>query len=485
MDRRRTAAAALIGLSFSGCAWNQARLANVPNSTGVAPVSLSGQPGRVRPNPTMPLAAAVPAPDVRSASRPSLPPMPDRSLPAEPPAQMAAEPAPRAPAPPAVVAVASPQTQTPAPAPAPEPEAKLDPALEQTALETTDGPQLSEDPGEPATVVVARVGDTVITTTEFAYGVRDRIRGASYAQLTGPQKAQVQKEALEYLIDRAMLVQEARKRLKNPKQWDTFKNAIEKEWLDKELPSMIARERAKHPKVDNEFELEKFLAEQHQSLQEIRENYMLDHIGRYFMMTMIQDKFLPPNLNDIYAYYDQNRDRAEFQQTAQVSWRLIFIPRDESTDRNAAKLAADSAYGRLSRGEDFAAVCKQVSQGPRAEEGGLWSTGYESYASDTVNQALRTLPLNQVSPILEDDRGFYIVRVEDRREAGAKPFSEVQKSIREALLEERYRIAMEKFLHDVRQSVPVSCPVFEGTPLEPKQLHPDRVVPDDMGIPPM
>ncbi|HEU5117896.1 MAG TPA: peptidyl-prolyl cis-trans isomerase, partial [Isosphaeraceae bacterium] len=304
-------------------------------------------------------------------------------------------------------------------------------------------------------------------------------QGSSYAQLTAPQKIQVQKETLEYLIDRAMLVQEARKRLKNPKQWDTFKSAIEKEWLDKELPAMIARERAKHPKVDNEFELEKFLAEQHQSLPEIRENYMLDHIGRYYMMTMIQDKFLPPNLNDIYAYYDQNRDRAEFQQTAQVTWRLIFIPKDETNDREAAKRAADSAYGRLSQGEDFVAVCKQVSQGPRAQEGGEWSTGYESYASDAVNQALKTLPLNQLSSVLEDDRGFYILRVENRREAGAKPFSEVQKSIRDALIEERYRVAMEKFLHDLRLSVPVSCPVFEGTPLEPKQLHLDRAAPND------
>ncbi|HEU5115168.1 MAG TPA: hypothetical protein VFT74_00685, partial [Isosphaeraceae bacterium] len=76
MDRRRTAAVVLIGLSFSGCAWNQARLANVPNSTSVAPVSLSSQPGRVRPNPAQPQASAVPVSETQSASRPSLPPMP-------------------------------------------------------------------------------------------------------------------------------------------------------------------------------------------------------------------------------------------------------------------------------------------------------------------------------------------------------------------------------------------------------------------------
>jgi parvulin-like peptidyl-prolyl isomerase len=360
-----------------------------------------------------------------------------------------------------------------------------DPAVRQTALESETkaedrgGATLSEDPGEPATIVVARVGDTVITTTEFAYGVRDRVRGASYAQLTPEQKAQVQKETLEYLIDRAMLVQEARKRLKDPKQWEVFKSSVEKEWIDRELPAMIA-----HAKVRDEFELEKALEKGHQSLAEIRENYMLDHIGGYFMRGMIQDKFLPPSLDDLYRFYEKNRDRPEFQQTAQVTWRLIFVPVDDTIDRATAKLAAGSALGRLQRGEEFVAVCKQVSRGPRAQEGGLWSTGYESYNSEKVNEALKALPLNRVSPVIEDDRGFYIVRVEGRREAGPKPFAEVQKSISDALIEERYHVAMEDFLQDLRRRVPVACrPEIEGTPLEPKQMHPERLAKPKSGAP--
>ncbi len=373
MDRR-TAAATLIGLNLlSGCAWKQARLSTVPNSTSVDPVSLSEVPTiQSAVNRAPAIATAEPAmpapapPKPRTASRPSLPPIPSRDLP-QIPEQIAAEPAATPSAPPTVAAAAFPPTPSPQ-APAAETEPKTDPALQRTSLETETAPKLSEDPGDPATVVVARVGDTVITTTEFAYGVRDRVRGASYAQLTPDQKAQVQKEALEYLIDRAMLVQEARRRLKNPKQWDTFKNAIEKEWIDKELPTRIARARVKNPRIDNEFELEKALAENHESLAEIRENYMLDHIGRYYMMTMIQDKFLQPNLNDIYTYYDQNKSRPEFQQTARVTWRLIFIPIDESTDRATANLAARSAFERLQKGVDFAALSKQISKGPRARK---------------------------------------------------------------------------------------------------------------------
>jgi hypothetical protein len=495
MDRRRTVAAALIGLSVSGCAWNQARMANVPNSAGIAPVSLSNQPGRVRPNPAMPRAAtapapegrpAMPAPEERSASRPTLPSTASQPAPQTPSqnreAKAPAEPlsphsvgatgaSPSQNTPPATVAEPPEQVADSAPPQTPEPEAKLDPAIQRTALETEEKPALSEDPGEPANVVIARVGDTVVTTSEFGYAVRDRIRGPEYARLPREQQLLLQKQALEYVIDRAMLIQEARKRLKNPKQWDAFKDSIEKDWTDRELPALIA-----HAHVANEYELEQALARDHQSLSEIHENFLLDNMGRAYLSITIRDKLMAPSFNDIYAYYEKNKDRPEFQQTAHVNWRLIFVPIDDSTDRATAQKIILAAHARLQRGEDFATVSKQVSKDPRAQEGGLWSTGYESYASEKVNQALKTLPINQLGPVLEDDRGFYIIRVEARRRAGAKPFPEVQQSISDALSEERFRDAMEKYLQDLRRMVPVSChPGIEGSPLEPKQLHPERI----------
>ena len=45
-----------------------------------------------------------------------------------------------------------------------------------------------------------------------------------------------------------------------------------------------------------------------------------------------------------------------------------------------------------------------------------------SNAVESVNQALASLPLNQVSPILEGPTSLHIVRVESRRDAGPASF---------------------------------------------------------------
>ena len=56
-----------------------------------------------------------------------------------------------------------------------------------------------------------------------------------------------------------------------------------------------------------------------------------------------------------------------------------------------------------------------------------------------------------MSPILETDDAFHIVRVLERKEAGRKPFTDVQAKIREDLKEERFRLAVEKYLDKLRQ----------------------------------
>jgi parvulin-like peptidyl-prolyl isomerase len=56
-----------------------------------------------------------------------------------------------------------------------------------------------------------------------------------------------------------------------------------------------------------------------------------------------------------------------------------------------------------------------------------------------------------MSPILESDEGFHIVRVLERKEAGREPFSEVQGKIREKLKDERFRAAIEHYLARLRR----------------------------------
>lgn len=425
-----------------------------------------------------PAASDVPPPTT-PPDEPELPPVPDEPLtPPEPlpePALPEPEPLPELTAPPEPEAV--PESEA---VPEPEPEATSepvasadaprDPAISRTS-HVADEPAMShhERPGKPATRIAARVGDTVITLHELEKVVKDRVHAQKQQQEEGQsisrdQVNQIARESLEYLIDRALMVQAARRELTKPKQWEMFKEYVVKEWNDDELPSLIKR-----AGVHDAYELERVFAERGESLEERRDSFLLNAMAREYAGMKLRNKITEPGLPEVYAYYRENLH--SYDQAAQVTWREIFLPIDDQNDRDTSLRRAQDLHQRLGRGDDFAALARQFSRSPKAPEGGLWQTGYESFGSEVVNRALKQLAPGQLSPVLEDPKGFYIIRVEAVREAGPKPFQEVQRSIKLALMSDVSEQAMKEFLNDLYHTIPVSSPLFEGTVTEPKQIR--------------
>jgi peptidyl-prolyl cis-trans isomerase SurA len=89
-----------------------------------------------------------------------------------------------------------------------------------------------------------------------------------------------------------------------------------------------------------------------------------------------------------------------------------------------------------------------------------------SYAVETVNTALASLPLGRVSPVLEGPTSLHIVRVEERREAGPASFEEIQDQIRRRILTEKLVKARTTFLAKLRRDTPIST-IFDGTESDP------------------
>ena len=56
-----------------------------------------------------------------------------------------------------------------------------------------------------------------------------------------------------------------------------------------------------------------------------------------------------------------------------------------------------------------------------------------------IDDALFTLQIGQMSPIIDSGPSFHIIRVLERKEAGRKAFTDVQADIRDRLKEKRYQ----------------------------------------------
>lgn len=457
-----------LGLSAAGCASGRSGpLEGVP---GLSPVGLGAVPpihetinGR---NAAVP--ARSPAPGPVQPAQHSTPTMPT-AAPSEPSLTSHAPP-PATPEPGPEVIEAPPSAGPPIetasidepPSPAP---ATSDPAVEQTSAESSYEALSTATIGrpQPATRIVARVGDTFITYRELLAAVKEqRQSDPNWKNATNDQKYQVIGEILESLIDRVMLVQAARKEIHDPKKWEAFSGSVEQEWREKQLPSLVQRHKAK-----DEYDLERKLAEQGESLTDKHESFQLETIARFYVGMKLYSKVEKPNYHDLLRYYHENQKL--FDRQARVTWREIFVPIDDKTDRDAALRAAESARARILRGEDFGAVARQVSKGAKAEQGGLWEqTGYDSFACDAVNQELKKLAAGKLSPVLEDERGFYLVRVETHHPSGPAPFQEVQKSIEEVLMNRSTEKELKTFLDELRRNTFIKNELVEEETPRPK-----------------
>jgi parvulin-like peptidyl-prolyl isomerase len=120
----------------------------------------------------------------------------------------------------------------------------------------------------------------------------------------------------------------------------------------------------------------------------------------------------------------------------------------------------------------FADVAREKSDGPTARDGGIFDwTSQGSLASKRLDEAVFSLPVGQLSAIIEDEtslnmpdrQSLHIVRVLERIEAGQTPFLEAQVSIRQALLEERRKKASDEYLTKLRERTPVWT-IFDDEP---------------------
>ncbi|MEO6809705.1 MAG: peptidyl-prolyl cis-trans isomerase, partial [Isosphaeraceae bacterium] len=303
---------------------------------------------------------------------------------------------------------------------------------------------MTATPGKLLGLNVARVGDRMITWNELKRSIRDfrRQQGIDDRPLSEPEEQQIAKIVLDKLINRTLILEEARRSFKKPEQWKKLQEMADESWDKTELPPLL-----KKYKVNNKYELDVILTKQGESLEHYREANRMEAISSEFLMMKLRSRF-KPSLSEMRTYYQNNTSK--FDLPAQISWREVVIRLDGQTDRAGVRRSAEAALDRLRRNEDFAKVAKAVSQGATADQGGFWETEPGTHAAPAVNTALGSLPIRQVSPILECPDALRILRVESRRAAGPAPFSEVQAKISHILFERNAEQEITTFIKKLR-----------------------------------
>jgi peptidyl-prolyl cis-trans isomerase SurA len=151
---------------------------------------------------------------------------------------------------------------------------------------------------------------------------------------------------------------------------------------------------------------------------------------------------------EIGEYYSKHREDYEGKESVRIRQILLILPKEADTAvKEKLRADAEAIHKRLMNGEPFEALSTKYSQGPEAASGGDVGFIERGMIHSEVEDVAFSLPVNQISGVIESSVGFHIIQVIDRRGAGLLAIESAREEIREKIdrqkMEKKYGEWME------------------------------------------
>ncbi len=246
--------------------------------------------------------------------------------------------------------------------------------------------------------IVARINDQIVTYWDVKQAATPYMleNGMDPSALDNPkQRHAIYKKVLDDLVDRKLLLQEAKK--------------LDLSVSDQQVDQWLAYTR------------------QQQKMSEAQFRQMIQHYGMTYASyrEMIRQNLLKLRLVKVkvgsqvkvtddevdQAYRDRYGDSAGKTKHIEVS-HILIRPENNSPQAIAkARAKAEEALAKVKNGADFATVAKQYSQGPSADQGGYLGTFERGDLDPDFEKAAFQLKEGQISPVVRTKFGFHVIKV--------------------------------------------------------------------------
>ncbi len=217
---------------------------------------------------------------------------------------------------------------------------------------------------------------------------------------------------------------------------------------ESELPQL-----RKQYKVDDDRELDALLRQKGSSLAARQRDFVDAMLGHLYIRKEV-DRDPTVTIAEINEYYLANR--SEFERPTQAKWEQLTVRLSNYSSREDAKKAITEMGREAYFGGNMQAVARAKSEEPLARKGGLhdW-TPKGSLASEPLDEQIFSIPVNQMSEIIEDDDSMHIIRVLDRTPAGLVSLSEVQDDVRAKIRKQKIVSSQTEVMQKMRERIPV------------------------------
>jgi parvulin-like peptidyl-prolyl isomerase len=301
--------------------------------------------------------------------------------------------------------------------------------------------------GNPTASIRAVVNGELILEEELRIACMQDMMAARSTK----EREAVLRQGLETLIEREILLQDAIGKLqRGGKQGEAFLKKI-REVATEEFDKRWLRPMLKAKHLDSRTQLATAMEQSGLSLEVMRRWWERNFMASEYLRSRVEPQITRIGHEDILNYYDNHRD--EYTQPDSVDWQDIFLDVTRHASRDAARRFAESLVQRVRQGDDFAKLSHEFDNGESGQfrKGAGQGHKHGEIFPHEAEEKLFQMHEGDIE-IVECSRGFHIVHLQKRQQAGPIPFdAKVQKEIRDKLRMTVYLREKESIVRDLKR----------------------------------
>ncbi len=322
-----------------------------------------------------------------------------------------------------------------------------------TSVSGAQAPTTSAVPA-PADVnpVVLKVNGDPVYSSDINLGMQS-------AQMQARQRGhqltedQAMKLATDRAVDQKLLIQEARRN----------KIQVNEKRVEQTLQGLEQR-------AGGQDKLAALLKQNGTTLQRYEQVIREQELINDFIESHIKPK-VQVTADQVKKFYDDNPTFFKKPEEVRARHILFKVPKDASDAQKKLVLAkAEAARKRALNGEDFATLAKQLSEGPSAPNGGELGFFDRTKMVKPFADAAFALKPGEISPVVETQFGYHVIKVEEHRPPHTQPLEEVKVPIQNFLTQKEVGQQVNQLLSELRKSAHIEQVQPPGAPAKPSDV---------------
>jgi parvulin-like peptidyl-prolyl isomerase len=181
-----------------------------------------------------------------------------------------------------------------------------------------------------------------------------------------------------------------------------------------------------------------------------------EFVKNMFIENETINRFLEKSVFGAISVGDDEIQKAYAQdKTATVRHILLLTQEKPASEIPEIRKKMEGLLVRAKAGEDFAALAKEFTEDPGSKEnGGLYESFPRGAMVKPFEDAAFTVPVGQISDIVETEYGFHILKIESRAKE-TEPLENVKTQIADGLKQAKRGGAYEKYMGELRKKAKV------------------------------